>query len=110
MFSPLGGPKEDDQEDIDWGDDLKFYIDNNNDLLSKEIFPAVKLHHQHKDNPKVHLVYVKPLRRCADNYSKMFDIEDQDKIFTNELLEKVAKVIASEQQKHLENDDYKTQK
>lgn len=106
MFSPIGGPQEDEQ-DIDWGDDLKFFIDNNDTLLNKEIFPAVKLQQQHQDHPRVHMVYIKPLKRCVEEYCKMFDVKNKEEIFTNEMLEEVARSICAEQQKHIEKGDYK---
>ena len=34
MFSPIGAPKEQ-ESDIDWIGDLKFFIDNDTDVLSK---------------------------------------------------------------------------
>ncbi len=35
MFSAIGAPKETDQQDIDWLDDLKFFIDNDDTMLNQ---------------------------------------------------------------------------
>ena len=51
MFSAIGAPKEVEQE-IDWLDDLKFYIDNDDKMLNQYFFPAVKRHKEHKGNPR----------------------------------------------------------
>jgi hypothetical protein len=51
MFSPLGGPQET-EKIIDWGDDLKFYIDNEDSLLQQYMFPAVKKHEKHAGHPQ----------------------------------------------------------
>ena len=37
MWSAIGAPKQD-QEEIDWIDDLHFYIDNNDQLLNRYFF------------------------------------------------------------------------
>ena len=105
MFSPLGGPKEVDKE-VDWLDDLKFYIDNNNDLLSKSIFPAVEKHKKYVDHPAVYKIYLKPLQSCVESYCNTFEIDEKEKIFSKEKIIELAKHIAEEQNNYIKKGDY----
>lgn len=105
MFSPLGGPKVDDQS-IDWADDLKFFIDNNSDLLSRHILPAVEKQKKYIDHPDSYKVYIKPLLACVEEYCKMFDVEDKDEIFTTECITEVARNFADQQKNFITNGDY----
>ena len=75
MFSVLGGPEKN-EEDIDWLNDLKLFIDDNNIILTKIMMPAIEMHKQHPDHPAAHKLYIKPLNRCADLYCKKFEIKD----------------------------------
>ena len=52
MFSPIGAPK-DEQHEIDYLDDLKFFIDNDSKMLDQYFFPAVNRHREHRGNPQV---------------------------------------------------------
>lgn len=106
MFSPLGGPDTDDQQDIDWADDLKFFIHNNNKLLSNYILPAAHQQQKYKDEPDVHLVYIKPLKSCIEEYCRIFEISDQDEIFSEETINDIAKSLAEEQKQFIEKGDY----
>jgi hypothetical protein len=106
MFSPIGAPKEDDQE-IDWLDDLKFFIDNDDQMLNRYFFPAVDRHKEHKGNPNVFKVYIRPIENCLNHYCKMFDIQDREEKFPKEKLIDLAKRFAEEQSKHIEKGDYK---
>ncbi len=106
MFSPIGAPKQDDEE-IDWLDDLKFFIDNDNDMLNRYFFPAVDRHKEHKGNPHVFKVYIRPIENCLNHYCKMFDIQDREEKFPKEKLIDLAKRFAEEQEKHIEKGDYK---
>jgi hypothetical protein len=105
MFSAIGAPKEQEQ-DIDWLDDLKFFIDNNNNLLTKQMFPAVEKHKKYKDHPKAYTIYVKPLEACMEEYCKIFQIEDRSDKFPKEKMIELAKHISEEQRKHIEHGDY----
>jgi hypothetical protein len=105
MFSPLGAPKEDDRE-IDWLGDLKFYIDNENDILSHQLFPAIKKHSKYIDHPKAYKIYVKPITFALESYCNKFNIEDRDEKFPKESLAELAKRICEEQKKHIEDGDY----
>lgn len=105
MFSPIGAPKQD-QEEIDWLDDLHFYIDNNDKLLNQYFFPAVKRHKEHRDNPQVFKVYIKPIERCLDHYCQEYDINDRSEKFPKEKIIELAKRYASEQSKFIEKGDY----
>ena len=108
MFSPLGAPN-DDEQDIDWVEDLKFYIDNENRLLNNYLFPAIKKHEQHVGNPNVYKLYLRAIRPCLEDYCSTFKIKDSEEKFTEDALEELARTIASEQEKHLKDGDYKNE-
>lgn len=105
MFSPIGAPKEGDQ-DVDWLGDLKFFIDNDNKMLSQYLFPAVKKHRTHLEHPKAYTLYLKPVETALNSYCKQFDIDDREEKFPKEALIELAKRICEEQKKHIENGDY----
>lgn len=106
MFSAIGAPK-DDQQDVDWLDDLKFFIDNDNDMLNKYFFPAVKRHQEHKDHPHVFKVYIRPIEKCLGHYCDKFDIQDRDEKFPKDKLIDLAKRFAKEQEHFIKKGDYK---
>ena len=105
MFSAIGAPK-DEQADIDWLDDLKFFIDNDTDVLSQHFFPAIKTHRKHAGHPKAFKIYIKPLKRCMQIYCDRFEIEDADKKFPDDKITELAKRCAEEQEKIIERGDY----
>jgi hypothetical protein len=105
MFSPIGAPK-DDQEEVDWLDDLHFFIDNNDKMLNQYFFPAVKRHKDHLGNPNVFKVYIRPVERCLDHYCEKYDIDDRAEKFPKEKIIELAKRFAEEQTKFLEKGDY----
>jgi len=105
MFSPIGAPRSEPQ-DIDWVGDLKFFIDNDDELLTKHLFPAVEKHKKNIDHPDVHKVYLAPIYKCLESYCKKYNIEDTDEKFPKEKLVELAKRIASEQTKFIEKGDY----
>lgn len=107
MFSPLGAPKED-QQDIDWLDDLKFFMDNDNRMLENYFFPAVKKHEQHAGHPKAYKLYVKALKSCLGPYCEKYKVEDSESKFTEESIIEMAKKICSEQEKFIEQGDYES--
>jgi len=107
MFSPIGAPEEKDQE-IDWIDDLKFFIDNDNHLLSHSLFPAIKKHKAHLSHPKAYTLYLKPIKIALGNYCNKFKIENREDKFSKESLIELAKRICEEQKKHIEDGDYET--
>lgn len=95
------------EEEIDWLDDLKFYIDNNDELLTKHIFPAVARQKELVDDPKVYKLYIKPLRRCAEDYCQRFETEKPHKeLFPTEEIVKLAKSFAEQQKQFIEKGDY----
>jgi hypothetical protein len=62
LFSRNPGEQKDPDQDIDWLDDLKFYIDNDDEMLSTYILPAVaqqKKQQNLKHRQQVHLVRLK---------------------------------------------------
>ena len=106
MFSPIGAPTED-QQDIDWLDDLHFFIDNNDKMLNQYFFPAVKKHKENFGNPNVFKVYIRPVEHCLDHYCEKYDIENREEKFPKDKLIDLAKRFADEQEKHIEKGDYK---
>jgi hypothetical protein len=105
MFSAIGAPKEEDQ-DIDWLDDLKFYIDNKDDLLEQYIFPTLEKHKRFVDHPDAYKLYINPIKQCCEKYCEEFDIEEKEEKFGKEQLIELAKKFAEEQKKHIEDGDY----
>lgn len=105
MFSAIGAPKED-NDDIDWLSDLKYFIDNDSDILSRHFFPAIKRHQEHRGNPNVFKVYIRPLESCKEAYCEKYQIEDSEKKFPKEKIIELAKRIAEEQSKFIEKGDY----
>lgn len=107
MFSPIGAPNAVEQ-DIDWLDDLKFYIDNNDDLLTKQIFPAVSKHEKlYKGHPNVFKLYIRPIEHCCEDYCRRFEIEDPENKFPKEKIIELAKKISEEQEQHINSGSYK---
>jgi hypothetical protein len=105
MFSAIGAPKEEDA-DIDWISDLKFFIDNDNKMLENFIFPVIRKHIQHKDNPDVYKLYMKPIKRCCQRYCEQFEIENPEEKFPIESMIALAKQFADTQKKFIDNGDY----
>jgi hypothetical protein len=105
MFSAIGAPKDNEQE-IDWLDDLKFFIDNESSMLDKYFFPAIKKHREFQHHPNVFKVYLKPLNQCLSHYCDKFNIDDKANKFPKDKLIDLAKRIANEQSRHIEKGDY----
>jgi hypothetical protein len=105
MFSAIGAPKDIEQE-IDWLDDLKFYIDNDSTLLNQYFFPAIKKHKEHKDNPNVFKVYIRPIQRCLNHYCDKFDIQDKEEKFPKDKIIDLAKRFAEQQNQFIKKGDY----
>lgn len=104
MFPAQDGP--DENVEIDWIDDLKFYIDNDQHVLSNFLFPAIKQHEKHVNNPNAYKLYLKPITRCYKSYCNKFNIKDPEEKFSKETLVSLAKHICDEQKKHIEDGDY----
>jgi len=105
MFSAIGAPKEE-LKDIDWADDLKFFIDNDDKLLTQYMFPALQKHEKHAGHPDAYKLYLRPIKECCKIYIKKFEIENPKDKFTEDILEDLAKKIAEEQEKHIKDGDY----
>jgi hypothetical protein len=106
MFSAIGAPKEDNQ-DIDWLDDLKFFIDHNHDLQVNKIIPTVHKHREHAEKPDAYKLYMKPLMDCVNEYCETFDVEDKEECFPVGKIEELARNIASVQENYIKNNHYK---
>ena len=105
MFSAIGAPTEK-QEDIDWLGDFKFFIDNDDKLLSTHFFPAVKKHKEHAGHPEIFKVYMAPLKQCLQMYCDKYEIESPEEKFPKDKLIELAKQMADEQEKHIARGDY----
>ena len=107
LFYPV---KDNDQKfdsDVDYLDDLKFWISNNDEMLSKIFFPAVKKHKQQFDDEDVYKVYVEPLKKCSEAYCEEYDLlHSKDEIFTDEALLELAHTVAKEQAEFIKKGDY----
>jgi|SRR5210317_52508 hypothetical protein len=104
LFSPIGAP--DDNQDVNWLEDLKFFMDNDNDVISNVLFPAIKKHKKYAGHPDAYKIYIKPIKRCKDMYCNKYDINDPGEKFTKETLISMARNIAAEQEKFIERGDY----
>jgi hypothetical protein len=105
MFSAIGAPKED-EGDVNWADDLKFFIDNDDQLLTRYMFPALRKHEKNAGHPDAYKLYVTPIKECLKIYIEKFEIKDPEEKFTKDIVLELAKRIASEQEKHIEDGDY----
>jgi len=105
MFSPIGAPKEEEQ-DVNWLEDLKYFIDNDDKILNQFFFPAVKKHKEHQGNPNAYKLYVRPLIQCKEAYCEKFEIENPEEKFPKEKIVELAKYIATEQENFLNKGDY----
>lgn len=94
------------EDDIDWAADLKFFIDNDDQLLQKYIFPAVQQQRQHAGHPNVYKLYIKPLQRCIEEYRDKFEVEKIGEKFPKEMIIGLAKEIAEKQNEFIQDGQY----
>jgi len=102
--------EKDKQDDIDWIGDLKFYIDNNDSMLERHIFPAMKRHKKHVGKNGVYKLYMKPLKQCLRSYCEEYDVDDPESKFNEEALTELAKHFAEIQERFIANGDYDSYK
>lgn len=105
LFSPIGGPAQDGAEEIDWPGDLKAYIDDHEDLLGKQIMPAVQKHQKYIGHPRAYKLYLRPIKHCVEEYCREFDL-DQKEIFSPVMIIKIAKQFAEQQKDFIRKGDY----
>ena len=105
MFSSIDGTKDNDA-DIDWIGDLKFFIDNDNKMLENYFFPAVEKHRNHLGNPNAYKLYVKAIKECMKYYVEQYKIESANEKFTEDSITDLAKNIAEEQERFIKEGDY----
>lgn len=98
--------KEKIEDEIDWIEDLKFYMDNDDHILSQYFFPAVKKHQRYKDRDDTYKIYVPVLYKCIEQYCSKFDIDDTETKFTKDKILDLAKRISTEQQTYIDRGDY----
>lgn len=107
LFSQNPSDQRDPENDVDWLDDLKFYIDNDDQLLTNYILPAVAQQKQNNDPNVAYKVYIKPLRQCAANYCDKFETEKPHKeLFPTKSIVKLAKLFADKQESFIDKGDY----
>ena len=105
MFSPIGGSREEEQE-VDWLDDLKFFIDHNHDLLTTQMMPAIHRQQKNPDAEDAYKIYMKPLMNCVNVYCETFDIDEKEECFPVDKLEGLAKNIAGIQATYIKDGSY----
>ena len=105
MFSAIGAPKEE-EGDINWIEDLKFFIDNETDVLNRFFFPAIRKHKQYGDRSDAYKIYIKPIERCKDAYVEKYQIDEPGTKFPKGDLIVLARKMAEEQNQHIKNGDY----
>jgi len=110
LFAPPAEMKEKDKRldsEINYLDDLKYFIDTENDVLSKFFFPAISQQKKQADKENSFKLYIEPVRKTVSIYCKKFKLEDiQDKIFNNDSVIKIARRIADEQSDHIKKKEY----
>jgi len=93
--------------DINYLEDLKFFIDNDNDILSHEFFPAIIKHKKNINNEDAYKFYVKPVLHSMNEYCKKFKLSDvKEKIFTEDSIIELSKKFAEVQKKIIEDGEY----
>ena len=98
--------KEKIEDEINWIEDLKFYMDNDDHILSQHFFPAVKKQQRYKDRDDTYKIYVPVLYKCIEQYCSKFDIDDTETKFTKDKILDLAKKISTEQQTYIDRGDY----
>jgi hypothetical protein len=93
-------------DDINWPDDLKFFIDNDDKMLENYVFPAVKKHSDHLGHPDAWKLYLPGIKKCKEAYCAKFDIVDADEKFAPPVLEDLAKQFAAAQETFIKQGDY----
>ena len=104
LFSPIGAPKED--EDVNWVEDLKFFIDNDSEVLSNVMFPAIKKHMKYRGHPDAYKLYINPIENCKEMYCNKFKIESPEEKFSKEIIINMARTVADEQENYIKRGDY----
>lgn len=93
--------------EINYLDDLKHFIDNENAVLSKFFFPAINKHKKVGDDDSSYKLYIMPVKQSLDVYCKKFKLEDiKDEIFPKDAVIKIARRFAEEQKTHIDHKDY----
>lgn len=93
-------------DNIDWIADLKFFIDNNEKLLEKYLFPVVRKHMKNIDDRHAWSWYIPCVKRCLAAYCSGYNITDCHEKFPKSAIVELAKTIASEQEQHIKQGQY----
>jgi len=105
VFSAIGAPREE-ENDVNWVEDLKFFMDNDTEVLNKTLFPAIKQHRKMGNHPTAYKLYIKPIESCKEQYVNKYQVECPEEKFTKGSLIGLAKKFAEEQNKHIMDGDY----
>lgn len=106
LFEFFNAVREQDNTQVDWIGDLKFFIDQDDTCFIDYIYPAIMKHKKHVGNPNAYKLYMRPLKKCLNRYSDEYNVKDLDIKFPESELVDLAKVIASEQEIYIKNGDY----
>lgn len=105
MFSPLGNPS-DEEQDINWIEDLKFYMDNEERILQRYVYRSIKKHIANLGSDKAYKLYVPTIVSCIKDYCNKFEITDAETKFSKDDILGLAKQMAADQEVHIKNGDY----
>lgn len=106
MFSPLGNPDDKDQ-DINWIQDLKFFMDHEERILQRYIYRSIKKHIANPKSDNAYKLYIPAIINCIKDYCNKFEITEPDSKFPKASIIELAKSMASEQETFIKNGDYK---
>lgn len=87
-------------DDINWGDDLRFFIDNSERLLEKYVLSVADTHKKHLGNPNVWKLYLPGIKKCCAIYCQKFEVDAKEK-FNYNVLEELAKHYANQQEQYI---------
>jgi hypothetical protein len=104
-FSPISGQHQP-ETDVDWNSDLKFYIDNNHDILSNHFFPAVRKHKGYIGNPNIYKIYLRSIMKVLAQYINEFELSNHEELFPKENLKELAKEIAAEYEERIVSGEF----
>lgn len=107
LFSVNADGPQQAEDEINWLDDLKFYIDNDDAALTTHLFPAINKHKEHKGHPDAYKLYVPGLTKCAEEYCKKYETESPaNELFPKDAIIELARNMAEVQEEFIKKGDY----
>ena len=92
--------------EVNYLDDLKFYIDNNNKIQMKLMVPAIDKHQQSGNIKDAYKFYLRPIEICAKVYCKKYGLEKYiGDIFSKNGIVDLAKAYAEQNDNIFNNRD-----